>query len=269
MRTVKRLLRGIAATVLGLSLAMSATAVPARAAADGPNYQAYLEFLSRALEMGHDGLTPAEANQLIHEIIGVLQGTKVDLLTRLNTELANEIHGSTEAAVNKAEMLKVMWLAGPAINSMHDAAYRAKAHLATVRDSDEALDVVGRAMIVLFNLLHAAYSGVDAEEGTHAAVDQLPQFRQGLEYLIQEMAPTCTPGGLPSAGMRSYTCEYGDTTVRAEWWAGTNTYTINNGDPIPGQIDESIIVEITMRDTVWQLARQTLAELVRAGVRLP
>lgn len=269
MRPPRRLLRGITAAVLGLTLGTSATVQPARANPDGANYMQYLTLIHRVFEMGQDGLTPAEVNALIQELIGVVEGTKVDLLTRLNTQLTNEIRGSTEAAVNKVEMLKVPWLAGPAINSMHDAAYRAKAHLATVKDSDEALEAVGRAVITLFNLLNTAYVAVDADEGTNLAPGQRPHFRQALEYLIQEMAPECWPGGHTNAGMKSYTCTFGNKTVRAEWWAGTNEWSIDNGAKIPGEINQSIVVEVVMKDTIWQVARETREELVRRGVPLP
>jgi hypothetical protein len=268
MRTARRLLRGILATTVGLTLAVPATAAPARASV--ADYQGYVTIIVTAFGMGDDGvLTPQELNALVGQVIGVIQGTKSDVITRLDDELTNEILGITEASLNKVELLRVPWLAGPAINGIGDAAFLAKAHLRTVRGADLALDAVGRAMIALFNELHAVYLVVDNDEGTNLAPGVLPPFREGLEYLVREMAPECTSHHDPRTGQRAYDCTFGGRTVHAEYFPLTHTYTIDGGDPIPGQIDPSIVQEIVMRDTVWQVARETLEALVREGVLLP
>ncbi|BCB76753.1 hypothetical protein GCM10022251_49820 [Phytohabitans flavus] len=57
--------------------------------------------------------------------------------------------------------------------------------------------------------------------------------------------------------------------VRAEHWAGTNEYTIDGSPPIPGAIDRSIVVEIVMRDTVWQVAREPWTHWYAPACRAP
>ncbi|WP_433532513.1 hypothetical protein ACQPYA_11040 [Micromonospora sp. CA-263727] len=291
MRTAKPLLGGITAMVLGLGLALPAppaasasvstsasgsapgpTPGPAAGAqvADGVDYGKIIDILLAAAEMGRDGVyTPQEISQLIQQVIGAINGTKVDLLTRLDTQLTHEIQAKTEAAVTKVELLRVPWAAGPALNSTHDAAYAAKAHLRTVRENEIALDAVGRAMIVLFTQLEAAYLMVDADEGTNLAATQRPYFRQGLEYLIQEMTPDCVDGGVPNAGLYTYTCSYGGKTVRGTYWAGTDTFTIDDGPPIIGPFNRQLVADVLMYDTARRLAKRALQVLIDKGVGLP
>jgi hypothetical protein len=71
------------------------------------------------------------------------------------------------------------------------------------------------------------------------------------------------------AGIRTYTCEYGGKTVRAQYFAVSDSYSIDGSAPIRGQIDPRLVVEILMRDTVWQVANETLAELISKGVPRP
>ncbi|MEO3926096.1 hypothetical protein ABGB07_19830 [Micromonosporaceae bacterium B7E4] len=270
VRAARLLLRGIAAVALALAVTLSATPTPAKASDSNGSYWVFVDILISAYEKGSDGrYTPAEINELIQQVIGAVNGAKTDVLARLDSETTNELRAKAEAALTKAELLRVPWLAGPAINSMHDAAYSAKAHLATVRVSDAALNDVGKAMIVLFTELNAAYLMVDADEGTNLAQAQRPYFRQGLEYLIREMTPDCRYGGVPNAGMISYDCSYDGRNVRAVYWAGTDTYSIDGGPPIGGLIKETVVHDFLMADTARVLAQQALDVLLRNGVPLP
>ncbi|MEQ4303956.1 hypothetical protein ABNF97_21665 [Plantactinospora sp. B6F1] len=270
VRAARQLLRGVAAVALALAMTLAGTPTPAKASDSNGSYWVFVDILISAYEKGSDGrYTPAEINELIQEVIGAVNGAKADVLARLDSETTNELRGKAEAALTKAELLRVPWLAGPAINSMHDAAYSAKAHLGTVKDSDAALNDVGKAMIVLFTELNAAYLMVDADEGTNLAQAQRPYFRQGLEYLIREMTPNCSYGGVPNAGMISYGCSYDGRSVRAVYWAGTNEYSIDGGPPIPGMIREAVVQDFLMANTARVLAQQALDVLLRNGVPLP
>ncbi|ROT32798.1 hypothetical protein EF879_06285 [Micromonospora sp. HM5-17] len=270
MRAARPLLRGIAAAALALAVALTGTPTPAKARASNISYWVFIDVLVSAFEKGRDGrYTPGEINELVQQVISAINGTKNDVLERLDSQITNELRGKAEAALTKAEMLRVPWLAGPAINSMHDAAYAAKAHLATVSESDAALNDVGKAMIVLFTELHTAYLTVDAEEGTNLARAQLPYFRQGLEYLIQEMAPDCTFSAHPQGVWRRYICTFADRTVTAWYWAHKDEYSIDDGPPIPGPLDLKHVEDFLMADTTRPLAQQTLDVLLRQGVPLP
>ncbi|MGW0506206.1 hypothetical protein [Micromonospora sp. NPDC003241] len=276
MRRTRTLLHGVVAVSLGLG-----TALPAAPAAAGPpparaqvaadtNYGAIIDILLAAAEMGQDGVyTPLEISRLIQQMIGAVNGAKVDLLTRLNSEVTNDIRARTEAAVTKVELLRVPWAAGPAINSTHDAAYVAKNHLRTVHEDDNALDAVGRAMIVLFTQLEAAYLMVDAEDGTNLAAAQRPYFRQGLEYLIQEMTPHCPPSGNPNSGLITYSCSFAGKTVTAEYYPLTRQYRIDGGPLTDGSFPAAAVAEVLMRDTALPLAQRTLDLLISRGVPLP
>ncbi|BCJ49660.1 hypothetical protein Asp14428_11350 [Actinoplanes sp. NBRC 14428] len=270
MRKAGLLRRGLTAAAAGLALTGAAVAAaPAPARADA-TYETFIQFFISAYDKGSDGsYSVAEINELIQQVIGAVNGAKSDVLDRLDDQLTSELRGKAEAAVTKVELLRVPWLAGPAINSTHDAAYSAKAHLTTVAADDGALDAVGRAMIVLFAELNAAYLMVDADEGTNLAAGQRPYLRQGLEQLIREMQPDCARNSLPSAGYVSYVCEFDGRTVRAEYWAGSDSYTIDGSAPIPGQIDPGLVEDYTMARTVLPDAERLLAELIREGVRLP
>ena len=269
MKTAGPLLRGILAATVGLSLAVPVTAAPAQAASPA-DYQRYVTVFINAMQAGEDRrLTAQEINALVAEIIDIVMGTKSDVVARLDAEINHEIQAVTEASLTKVQMLRVPWLADEAINGMHDAAYRAKNHLATVAGNDAALDAVGRAMIALFNELNAAYFVVDYNEGTQLARTQLPYFRQGLEYLVQELQPHCTPHYDPRTGNRAYDCEFNGQTVYAEYFPLSNSYTINGGPPIAGMFTNEYIEELAMKDTILRVAEFTLAELVRRGVQLP
>ncbi|GAA4162742.1 hypothetical protein GCM10022251_44330 [Phytohabitans flavus] len=265
---MRRTLRGLAAAALSLSLLLFGTATPVKAA-DNANYWPYISLLMSAFDKGRDGLTPTEAAALIQEIVGAVDGSKVDLLDRLDSQVTNELKGKAEAALTKVELLRVPWLAGAAINSMHDAAFAAKAHIATVSGNDAALDTVGRAMIALFTELNTAYVTVDADEGTNIAPGPRRYFRQGLEQLIQAMTPSCEYTGMPNAGVISYVCEYDGRTVRAVYMATTNTYTVDGGAPLSGRIDAAFVHDFLMAGTARELAKRALEVLVREGVTLP
>ncbi|MDG4798583.1 hypothetical protein [Micromonospora sp. WMMD1082] len=292
MRTGKLLLRGVIAVALGVGLALPAPPAASAAAsgaasaaasgaeagaasaraqvAEGVDYGKLIDILLAAAEMGRDGVyTPQEINQLIQQVIGAVNGTRVDLLARLNSQLTHEIQAKTEAAVTKVELLQVPWAAGPALNSTHDAAYAAKVHLQTVRDDDDALDAVGRAMITLFTMLETAYLMVDADDGTNLAATQRPYFRQGLEYLIQAMTPDCVDGGVPNAGLYTYTCSYGGKTVRGTYWEGTDTFRIDDDPPLPGPFNRQLVADVLMYDTAQRLAKRALQVLIDRGVGLP
>src|SRR5690349_7858874 len=120
MRRTRRLLRGIVATTLGLTLTTTAAPLPARASA--ADYQGYVTVILNIYEMGKDGLSPLELTQLIEQMIALVNGTKSDVLMRLDEQLVNEIRSQTASSLSKVEMLRVPWLAGPAVNGMHDAA---------------------------------------------------------------------------------------------------------------------------------------------------
>jgi len=265
----RRLLRGAVAALAALSLALFGTAMPVKAQDSNANYWTYINLLMSAFDKGRDGLSPAEAAALIQEIVGAVNGSKVDLLARLDSQITNELHGKAEAALTKVEMLRVPWLAGPAVNSMHDAAYSAKAHVATVRGNDAALDTVGRAMIALFTELNTAYVTIDADEGSNLAPLQRQYFRQGLESLIQAMEPGCEYTGMPNAGVISYVCDWNGRTVRAVYTATTNTYTVDGGLPITGRIDAAFVQDYLMAGTARELAKRALEILIREGVTLP
>jgi hypothetical protein len=270
VRKAGPLRRGITAALIGLALTGSAVAVrPAPARADA-GYDGFVQFFISAYDKGRDGkYSVAEVNELVQQAIIAVNGAKSDVLIRLDRQLTSELRGKAEAAVTKVELLKVPWLAGPAIDSTHNAAYSAKAHITTVAGQDAELDAVGRAMIVLFAELNAAYIMVDAEEGTNAAAAQRPYLREGLEQLIREIQPECGRNTLPSAGYVSYVCTFNERTVRAEYWSGSNSYRIDGGDAIPGQIDQDLVQDYLMANTVLPNAERLLAELIRQGVQLP
>jgi len=266
--------RRILGAVLALMLVLSATARPAFAEGEdtGGNqyYQKFVDILISLLDKGRDGsYTAQEIAELVQQLIGATNAANVDLLTRLDNELTNDIKGQAQAALTKVEMLRRPETAGVALNSIHDAAHRAMSHIGTVRHSDVALDAVGKAMITLFTELDTAYTVIDADEGTTFVVLQRRYFRLGLENLIREMNTDCYHGGLPSAGLATYTCYYGGDSARAEFWAGSGTYTINGGPPITGAIDYRLVEETLMRGTARPLAQQALDNLIRAGVTLP
>jgi len=275
VRRVKLLLRGVAVMALGLVLAVPGTVTPARAEDGGNvNYSKFFEILVDAFKKGSDGgYSPAEIIEMVQSIIDAVNGVKGDVLTGLDGKVSAQIYSQLQAAITKVPNLKVPFLRGVAINSIHDAAYLAKGQVSQSYP-DATKDSIGRAMITLFTTLNTAYIQVDAEQiargvPSNIAGTNRPYFRQGLEELINATAPRCNEGGLPNAGYITYTCRFADKTIVAECWTSNDYYTINGGPPISGFIDFGHVQDVTMKDTVRPIAQQQLDELKRENVPLP
>jgi hypothetical protein len=275
MRRFGLLLRGLTGAALGLALVLPAAAAPARADdGDQYDYSQFVDILIDAFEKGTDGgYSPAEIADMVSKIVNAVNGVKADVLAGLDSKVSAAIYSQMQAAITKVPNLNVPWLRGPAIDSIHNAAYLAKSQV-NQSYSDAARDAIGRAMMTLFTTLNTAYIQVDAEQAaqgrpSNIAATHRPYYRQGLADLVREMDPACYEGGVPKAGLITYSCSFNGETVRAEFWAGSGTYTIDGGPPIAGAIDEGRIQELVMRDTVRPLAQRALDELTREGVPLP
>jgi hypothetical protein len=277
VRKVRFMLRGVAVMVLGLLLAVPGTVTPAHAEDGGGNnidYSKFVDILIDVFNKGSDGsYSPAEIIEMVQNVVNAVNGVKGDVLTGLDGKVSAAIYSQMQAAITKVPNLKVPFLRGVAINSIHDAAYLAKGQV-TQSYSDAAKDAIGRAMITLFTTLNTAYTQVDAEQIARGVPSNIaganrPYYRQGLEDLVRVTAPACNEGGLPNAGYITYTCRFGDQTMMAEFWTANDYYTINGGPHIPGIINQGHVQEVLMKDTVRPIAQRTLDELRREGVPLP
>jgi hypothetical protein len=274
VRRVKVLLRGVAIMALGLVLALPGTVTPAHAEDGGVDYSKLVDILVDAFTKGADGgYSPAEIIEMVQNLVNAVNGVKGDVLSGLSGKVEAQIYSQMEAAITKIPTLKVPFLRGVAINSIHDAAYLAKGQV-TQDYADAPRDAIGRAMITLFTSLNTAYIQVDAEQIARGVPSNLagtnrPYFRQGLEDLVRLAAPQCSEGGLANAGYFTYTCRFADKTMSAEFWAGNDYYTINGGPHIPGFIDHGHVQNVTMKDTVRPIAQRQLDELKRENVPLP
>jgi hypothetical protein len=81
------------------------------------------------------------------------------------------------------------------------------------------------------------------------------------------MAPHCSFGGLPNAGMYWHTCTFDGKTVRADQRQGINgAETSYNGGPwVSGVINQAVTGEMVMSDTAEKLAKDVLEQLRRRG----
>jgi hypothetical protein len=260
---------------LTLVLVLPGTVTPALADDDGDNadYSQYIEILIDAFKKGVDGYDPQEIIELIQSVVNAVNGVKTDVLSGLAGKVEAQIYSQMEAAITKIPTLKVPFLRGAAINSIHDAAYLAKGQVSQAYP-DATKDAIGRAMITLFTTLNSAYIQVDVEQIARGVPSDLagtnrPYFRQGLEQLISATAPRCNEGGLPNAGYITYTCRFADQTLIAEFYTANDYYTINGGAHIPGIINQGHVQDVLMKDTVRPIAQGQLDELKRRNVPLP
>ena len=124
MRRVKLLLRGVAVMALGLALAVPGTVTPARAEDGGNvNYSKFFEILVDAFKKGSDGsYSPAESIEMVQSIIDAVNGVKGDVLSGLDGKVSAQIYSQLQAAITKVPNLRVPFLRGVAIDSIHDAA---------------------------------------------------------------------------------------------------------------------------------------------------
>ncbi|MFY1670899.1 hypothetical protein ACN27G_13160 [Plantactinospora sp. WMMB334] len=231
---------------------------------DGPddnvNFWPYVELLKSLLSKGSDGTySPSELVELVQELSGAISGAQADMMSRLNSQLLNDVRTNVEYATNYRNFLS---LPPPYPHLYTDnvvrGALHAKNHVNTVSDSDSALDTTGRAMITLFSAAEVATKRTGSFDASHLTV-----YRQGLENLVAKMNPAsrCTYGGLPSAGYQSYTCTFDGRSVRADFWAGEGGYRVNSGPFIAGPINPTVVHNILMHETSYALAQKALEEL--------
>jgi len=259
--------RAIAAAVLGCVVALPSTAAPARAEEPSPDVWAQywefaVDFLGSLLDKLSDGtLSPAEVYELVNQVIGAVDGVKVDLVSRLDTELVNELRGKAEAATTSVHYLRYQQTAPVYLGIVNPAAHSAKSHVDTV-STDGDLNSVGFSMITLFPLLEAT----EVKLGVFEPRTRLAVYRQGLENLVRKMQPHCSENAQPNPGIYTYTCGFDGKTVQGvQYTSGNPTYRINGGPEIPGTLDRDVIKGMTMAGTSRELAERALAELARRG----
>jgi hypothetical protein len=259
MRSVRLLLRGVTAVMLGLVVILPTTTLPARADVDNADYQGYFDVLVSLFEKGMDGrYTPEEIAQLVREIIAVINGSAVDLGAYLESvQLADVRDNILYAQGFSRYMESEPIFASLYANNVAKGATHAMSRL-SLDLSDEGYDAVGRAMITLFTTAEVANKATGA-----FGPKQVEIYKQGLNELIRKMDPACFPSG--HAGLYIYNCTYLGKTVQATYTAQTDTSSIDGGPPIPGRFQESAIQDLVMKGTAEELAKKALDELTRQG----
>ncbi|MEJ3744163.1 hypothetical protein WEI85_12810 [Actinomycetes bacterium KLBMP 9797] len=285
MRIVRPLFRTVAAVVLGLAMVVPGATVVPRATppawaqeGDQTDWMQFVEVLKKIWEAGSDGrLDPAEIADFVMLIEQALTGVKTDVLAALDSKVSAQIRGKIDSAINAVYNLDAPpWLRGPAIDTIQNGAYEARAQLGAAWD-DHNRDVFGKAMITLFTALDGAFTRIDADNAaqgrpSNMAGNNKRQFRQGLEDLMRTMQPRCTYNPLPEKnGYVTYDCTYNGRTVHAQANPLGGEWSIDGGpwqQLNRGQL-EGLVFDTVMHDTAWPIAKKAHEELLRQGVQLP
>ena len=255
-----RLARGIAAVTAGLALTLGAAAPPAQAADATEEYaDLAINVLGAVLNAAEDRVfTPGEILAIVNLLRGSLDGVKVDVVTRLNSELIADLKGLTNYAVINAPLLQDFFYARLYTNEVSKGAYRAKAILDdNVVTADKDVDAVGRALITLFTTFEVGLAKTGQSAEFRNAV--FNEYRKGLETLIAKMVPRCDAYA-DRVGLYHIDCTYAGTTRRAVRDL-VNEWTLD-GVPLPGTISQRFVENAVMADTARPLAQEAL-ELLR------
>jgi hypothetical protein len=256
-------LRVLAAAAVGLAVTLPA-APPADAADNDPYTAIAVDVLIGLLNATADGsLSPAEIAQLVQATINAVNGVKGDVVSRLDAQLVNELRAKVQAATTSVHYLNHPVLASIYLGQVNQAAHSAKSHVDTV-SSDRDLDAVGRAMITLFSALEVT----EAKLGLLQPTTRFADYREGLQNLINKMAPGCSTyfdPGFPMLGRRE--CTFNGKTVRAVQMLreGGPHVSIDGGPWTPGNLDTAHVEDLVMADTAEALAKNALEQLRLRG----
>jgi hypothetical protein len=256
-----RLLRRIAAAAVGLAVILPVTTQPARADVNDAYGDIAIDVIVNLFDKLSDGrLSTEEIAQLVLQTINAVNGVKIDVVSRLDAQLVNDLKGEMQFATTSVHYLNTPY-AGLYTVRVNGAAHLAKAHVDTV-SADRDLDAVGRAMMTLYTLLEIGEAKLGLLQPTRFA-----DYRQGLENLVQKMEPHCSEGALPSVNGYWRTCTFNGTTVRVDQSYGPDgaKISVNGGPWVLGLLDRGVIDEMVMSDTAEKLAKDALEQLRQRG----
>lgn len=268
MKNISLRLRGIAIVVVALAVALPVAAQPARAQPPQPNPWGWIVSLVQLLDgLGVEDIEDLE--EFTDELVTAVAGVETDVLTHLEQRDVADIYSDVRFAVTATHFLEMgPFVAGPYIVRVHEAFIDTEEALRTTRHNDEALNAAGKALTVLGPLLEGAYVTVNAPEYKD---NHLPVYRRGIDFLVNEMNPTCHRSSFPNSDIGSYSCEYGDIEIEASYSAGryivTGSPHVPAGTSFPGHIDEAFIEELVMRDTIKPTAEAIRDTLVDRGIQ--
>ena len=240
------LLRAVVAVTAGLALMLGAAPPPAQAADVDDYADVTLDVLGALLVAAEDGISPGEIIALVQLLRGAVDGVKVDVVDRLDSQVVVELRAKVDSTLAKTYLLDspFPWDTSIFNNSTHDAAYLARRYvLDDVLTADKDVDAVGRAMMTLFT----AYEVGLAKAGVaKPARDRIfAEYRQGLERLIAKMVPRCSVTGTEEPFSAQHVCTYNGKTVRG----------------VPGNDDRALVENQLMADTARKLAQDALEQL--------
>jgi hypothetical protein len=258
-----RLLRGIAAGVIGLAVVMPVTALPAHATDPNDAYvDITIDVLASLFDKLPGGLSASETVDLVRETINAINGVKVDVVSRLDAQIVNELRGKVQFAVTSVHYLNHPSFTGLYTIQINTAAHQAKAHIDTV-SSDRDLDAVGRAMMTLFALLEVG----EAKQGLLNPSVRFADYRAGLENLINKMAPHCSQGAVPQTSYYWKECTFNGRTTHVAQRHGLhgNEISVDGGPWVPGVLGNVNAAEMVMSTTAEKLAKDVLEQLRQRG----
>jgi hypothetical protein len=256
-----RLLRGIAAVGVAIAMTMGAAAQPALAADTDDYSDVFVDVLSSLLSKVEDGsISPSEVLALVQELKGAIKGVETDVIARLDSLVVRDVKNAAEAGFAKTEFLNNRITAATYANDAINGAVAAKSAIDVV-SSDHDLDAVGRALMTLYTMADVGFEKFGSNPQVRAT--RFRQYREGLQKLIDKMAPHCDEFFQPQTGYRLYRCTYNGKTVRGEQLP--DGFSLDGQPPVPGVIDRQLIQDLTMADTAEKLAKDTLEVLRQRG----
>jgi len=221
-----RLLRGIAAVALTITVVLSGSVPPAQASSDpdGPN-TSLIDMIDLALSLvgraGSGGVTPEALVAMTQDVINALNQAESAVITHIDAIAAAEVRGDAQHAVIEFDDINSF-----ADETLEDwaidvtgAATRAAAYLGAVSDP-RAVDDIGYAVVTLYPI--ALVARARAGFGT---TKLMADYRIALQKIVDKLAPSCRyhfpePNAVPT--IRAYTCTvYGQhsmTQLEQNWF---------------------------------------------------
>jgi len=250
----------LVAAMVGAVLLVPGAVQPARA--DDANWDSYVDLgidvLTSFLQKSEDGLDAFELLELTRQLKDALLGVKSDLFSHVDQLAVADIRADARFTVDNVRMLDLPATRGAYVIRVAGAAANAREKL-TVFSSDAHRDTVGRAII-------AEYQALLVGQGRLGMAPAYDQYEEALRHVIDNVTPTCTEFYDPKLGSYTHSCNFNGKNVTGKQRISSSTglweHSYDGVNWHPGEMSRAVVVSKVMEQTVQDLAKQALAQLM-------
>lgn len=255
--------RRVGAVAVAAVIGVGAGVQPAHAEVPvGPVVQ--IGFAALKLLRGSGGMTAAEFEKIVTELVKAVTAAKIDVLAHIDQQEAAEARGNAEALsidmLNYAAFADDELVLGMFASRAITGAERARAHLDATTNR-RAADQIGQALNTMY--LYGLTAMHDGGYSIPAIRSFLQNYIAAEEQIVQRLAPECTSLPVPGPSHSTITWLRKCTAATGREVAWSETLNTVTGEWIEPPRDENAMRLEAAEGSSWLTARTLLPDLRR------